>query len=619
MDQVNEINYINNGMNANDCGTLIAMEQSNGQNYVPDPSNAAMNSVADEREIVNNYANPVLDIQNNSTCQNNNIVNVNYYIDEMSTPIGNNHNHNNNAYLNHGQLYNNLNQPMNYPPNYDAQPITDSSINDQSSVNIIASSMNNFIVQNVEGYPHDQIYSTNGIINNENTYYSSSNGATTTTTSVFPMMNQVINDDSVTYQNLEPINNNGDTTYTNDSYGNTNPPIDRNYLNDDRMIISQSISTSPQKRKESSKIKNYSGKLIYNLNNDTESSDGVNGDAPSGSGSRASSARKAISFFVSADGEMNHTEGTHDPDSIQERPESAKQIKKKEIILKRLEMSRRANSARSESRLKSTKPSPSSNISTKDKKKEKKSGDTSKEKSVIKNSKESGNDRVLKKEEEITEDIPTTKPTEVSTNAVTEDITDSTLATTTPTMTTTTTTTTGEPSISEPPTTMKSLQPSAPSVKLDSNHHIKSNIHMRKFKLPNNKNLMKNALNTILAGKINEKVRQEAIQTLDQSDQNHFIILFQNNEQHSFRGLYSFNPENEQAVHRIFSVNGNKSNTANSLLPEVIQPSDVYEYYKYDTGSRSFYKVHTKSFQRTTHACALIPSYFKRGNHKSKN
>jgi len=35
---------------------------------------------------------------------------------------------------------------------------------------------------------------------------------------------------------------------------------------------------------------------------------------------------------------------------------------------------------------------------------------------------------------------------------------------------------------------------------------------MRKFKLPNNKNLMKNALNTILGGKINEKVRKEAIQ-----------------------------------------------------------------------------------------------------------
>ncbi len=35
-------------------------------------------------------------------------------------------------------------------------------------------------------------------------------------------------------------------------------------------------------------------------------------------------------------------------------------------------MSRRANSARSESRLKSTKPSPNNTISTKDKKKEKK-------------------------------------------------------------------------------------------------------------------------------------------------------------------------------------------------------------------------------------------------------
>jgi len=37
---------------------------------------------------------------------------------------------------------------------------------------------------------------------------------------------------------------------------------------------------------------------------------------------------------------------------------------------------------------------------------------------------------------------------------------------------------------------------------------------MRKFKLPNNKNLMKNALNTILAGKINEKVRNEAIKVI---------------------------------------------------------------------------------------------------------
>ncbi|KAL6617209.1 PRC-barrel-containing protein-like protein [Neocallimastix californiae] len=154
--------------------------------------------------------------------------------------------------------------------------------------------------------------------------------------------------------------------------------------------------------------------------------------------------------------------------------------------------------------------------------------------------------------------------------------------------------------------------PVPPSVKIGSNHHIKSNIHMRKFKLPNNKNLMKNALNTILGGKINEKVRKEAIQSLEHSDQNHFIILFQNNEQHIFRGLYSFNPENDQSVQRIYSVNGNKSN----LLPEVINPSDVYEYYKYDTGSRSFQKVHTKSFQRTTHACALIPSYFKRGSKK---
>jgi len=326
MDQANEINYINNGMNANDSGNAIAMEQNNGQNYISNPTNMNMNNIVDEGEIGDNYANPMdnmnhgSSLQNNNTCENN-TVNVSYYIDEMSTPIGNNNNYVNlNQFNNPGQLYNNLNSQMNYPPNYDAQPINDSSINNQNNVNIITNSMNNFMVQNVEGYSADQIYNNNVVMNNENTYYNNGNGITT---SAFPL-NQAINDDSATYQNFEPINNNTNN-YPNDGNSN-NPNMDMNYLDDNRMIISQSISTSPQKRKEPTKIKNYSGKLIYNLNNDTESSDGMNGDANSTSSSRTPSARKAISFFVSADGEMNQGEGTNDPESIQERPESAKVI-----------------------------------------------------------------------------------------------------------------------------------------------------------------------------------------------------------------------------------------------------------------------------------------------------
>jgi len=88
------------------------------------------------------------------------------------------------------------------------------------------------------------------------------------------------------------------------------------------------------------------------------------------------------------------------------------------------------------------------------------SDSSSKEKSAIKSIKESGNDRELRKEEEITE-VPSARPTEVITNEVTEEITDSTLATTAPMMTTEATSV--ESTTTEPTTTMKSLQPSAPN------------------------------------------------------------------------------------------------------------------------------------------------------------
>ncbi|ORX78077.1 PRC-barrel-containing protein-like protein [Anaeromyces robustus] len=374
------------------------------------------------------------------------------------------------------------------------------------------------------------------------------------------------------------------------------------------------------------KIKNYSGKLIYDLNNDDDENSIYNNNnnnnnnhdpynnqfSNSITSSRASSARKSISFFVSTDDDNNGTD-INSMDLLQDKPESSKQIKKKEIILKRLEMSRKANHAHKNSENKSkiakpvikpTKLSKSDNISlSKEKekekdKKDKKSHNTNTLESVIEeNNKENNNNSVIN-------DLNMIKNTEPSLENNTEIINQS-HGSEPNTITTNNTT----PS--------KTLHPTAPTIKIDNNHHIKSNIHMRKFKLPNNKNLMKNALNTILGGKINEKMRKEAIQCLNQSDQNHFIILFQNNEQHSFRGLYSFNPEDDdQSVKKIFSINGNKSNTSSHLLPEIIHPSDVYEYYKYDTGSRSFQKVHTKSFQRTTHACALIPSYFKRGLRK---
>jgi hypothetical protein len=526
---------------------------------------------------------------NNNNNSNNNKVNVNYYIEPDTI-----HTENNTQNYNSGNNFNNMvNNPstMINPVNMDN---TSSGIIANSMTSNFGPSTNSDLSYSaVIGSNNDQgVYGNTMFNGNGNHIIGNSNVMTTITTTT--------------------TNNNNN----NNSNGSMLPPFYQSHgLNQDGQA-----QITPRKQNHK-KIKNYSGKLIYDLNDDDSSIQDTNDNETnnfqvpnifngnsnnfnnadsvsvngSNSSSRASSARKSISFFVSSNDDENGMNGNDKESILGETPESAKQIKKKEIILKRLEMSRKASNVRknSEKKLNSSK---SESSSIKEKKIVKKSSVDEKE---IQNKKQFIS--INNKSNLLTENstsIMVTEPVDVNSKSTEKEI-DSEMVNEIPEETAAVT-------ADFTPT------PVPPSVKIGSNHHIKSNIHMRKFKLPNNKNLMKNALNTILGGKINEKVRKEAIQSLEHSDQNHFIILFQNNEQHIFRGLYSFNPENDQSVQRIYSVNGNKSN----LLPEVINPSDVYEYYKYDTGSRSFQKVHTKSFQRTTHACALIPSYFKRGSKK---
>lgn len=84
-------------------------------------------------------------------------------------------------------------------------------------------------------------------------------------------------------------------------------------------------------------------------------------------------------------------------------------------------------------------------------------------------------------------------------------------------------------------------------------------------------------------------------QDLENCNASHFIILFRERNNFSFRGLYSWDPLLDQTV-KVHS---------GSLGPNVIDPNSVLEYYKYDSGARTFKPVPTKTFGRSVHAVAI--------------
>ncbi|KAJ3042069.1 Calmodulin-regulated spectrin-associated protein 2 [Rhizophlyctis rosea] len=111
-----------------------------------------------------------------------------------------------------------------------------------------------------------------------------------------------------------------------------------------------------------------------------------------------------------------------------------------------------------------------------------------------------------------------------------------------------------------------------------------------------NRQLIRNALvHVCLAGAVNEKVKEEVLEDLADSPQSHFIILFKNPENHTFRGLYSYDPVLDQALKVYAGTQG----------PDVLDAAAISAYYKYDSGARTFRGVPTKSLGRSVHAVAV--------------
>jgi len=82
---------------------------------------------------------------------------------------------------------------------------------------------------------------------------------------------------------------------------------------------------------------------------------------------------------------------------------------------------------------------------------------------------------------------------------------------------------------------------------------------------------------------------------LDESVASHYIILFKGLKNHLFKGLYSYDPVLEQSLKVYGGMTG----------PDVLDAKDVIAFYKYDSGSRTFKTISTKSFGRTVHAVAV--------------
>ncbi|KAJ3134704.1 hypothetical protein HK101_004320 [Irineochytrium annulatum] len=149
-------------------------------------------------------------------------------------------------------------------------------------------------------------------------------------------------------------------------------------------------------------------------------------------------------------------------------------------------------------------------------------------------------------------------------------------------------------------------------------------------RVQSNRPLIRNALlHVCLAGTVNDKVKQDVLDDLADSTASHFIILFRGPKNHAFRGLYSFDPNLHQVLKVYAPASGAPPSDGDSLDipttpssaaaaapinsgPATLLEEDVAEFYKYDSGSRGFKLLPTKSFGISVHAVALHSNFGRR-------
>lgn len=107
-----------------------------------------------------------------------------------------------------------------------------------------------------------------------------------------------------------------------------------------------------------------------------------------------------------------------------------------------------------------------------------------------------------------------------------------------------------------------------------------------------NRGIVLNAVNTVLAGAVNADTKAKVVEEINQSESKHFLILFRD-AGCQFRGLYSYNPDRDE-VFRLYGV-GPKSVTGSMM--------DLF--FKYNSGAKSFTRIHTKHLTVTIDAFTI--------------
>ncbi|KAJ3417175.1 Calmodulin-regulated spectrin-associated protein 1 [Chytridiales sp. JEL 0842] len=137
-----------------------------------------------------------------------------------------------------------------------------------------------------------------------------------------------------------------------------------------------------------------------------------------------------------------------------------------------------------------------------------------------------------------------------------------------------------------------------------------------------NRQLIKNALlHVCLAGSVHERVKQEVLEDLEASPGSHFIILLRGSKNHAFRGLYSYDPALNQVL-KVYAPPAVVDEHTGQIVsapysgPDSLTETDVLEFFKYDSGTRSFKILPTKSFGMSVSAVSIHSDFGRKVTQK---
>ncbi|GBN96751.1 Patronin [Araneus ventricosus] len=107
-----------------------------------------------------------------------------------------------------------------------------------------------------------------------------------------------------------------------------------------------------------------------------------------------------------------------------------------------------------------------------------------------------------------------------------------------------------------------------------------------------NRGIIINAINTVLAGAVNEETKRKVLEEIIRSESKHFLILFRD-AGCQFRALYTYNPEREE-VTKLYGIG--PKNVTNKMMER---------FYKYNSGGKCFSEIQTKHLTVTIDAFTI--------------